>query len=171
MCNINSALCERWVFQHALNEISSPDETWKILHIIDDNSYNLSVADPGFSPGGAPTPKVGVLTYFFRPKTAWKWKNLGPRGGGARPWRPPLDPPLPVTGPIDTTVRIWNMAAICHIHIIWSCRLTKLIALLSKCESAMQLHLCWQECHIKDFLAHVISVCINHEVLNQYDNY
>ena len=31
----------------------------------------------------APTPKVGVLTYYFAiflPKTAWKWKNLDPEG-------------------------------------------------------------------------------------------
>ena len=36
---------------------------------------------------GAPTPKVGVLTYFL-PKTAWKWKNLDP--GGGVPGIPPL---------------------------------------------------------------------------------
>ena len=48
-----------------------------------------------FPHGGAPTPKVGVRTYFFWPKTAWKRKNFAPGGGGgARPWRPPLDPPL-----------------------------------------------------------------------------
>ena len=41
-----------------------------------------AVADPGFS-WGAPTSKVGVLTYYFAvflPKTAWKWKNLDPQG-------------------------------------------------------------------------------------------
>ena len=39
---------------------------------------------------GAPIPKVGVLAYYFAnflPKTAWKWKNLDPKGI-AYPWRP-----------------------------------------------------------------------------------
>ena len=37
---------------------------------------------------GTLTPRVGVLTYYFAnffPKTAWKWKNLDPKG---RPWHP-----------------------------------------------------------------------------------
>ena len=60
-------------------------------------SYQITcwdtVADPGFSPGGAPTPKVGVLTYFFGQKLHENERIWTPRGG-ARPWRPPLDPPL-----------------------------------------------------------------------------
>ena len=62
------------------------------------------VADPGFSlevhhplGGREPTPKLGVLTYClanFLSKTAWKWKNLDPGGGGVCPWRRPLDPPM-----------------------------------------------------------------------------
>ena len=34
---------------------------------------------------GAPTPKVGATTYYLVknfPKTAWKWNNLDPGGGG-----------------------------------------------------------------------------------------
>ena len=42
--------------------------------------------------GGRQLPKV-LLFFNFLPKTAWKWKNLDP-GGGARPWCPPLDPPM-----------------------------------------------------------------------------
>ena len=53
-----------------------------------------TVADPGFSPGGAPTPKVGTRTYFFGQKLHENERILAPGGGGARPWRPPLDPPL-----------------------------------------------------------------------------
>ena len=53
----------------------------------------MTVADPGFSPGGMPTPKVGVLTYFFGRKLHENERIWTPRGG-ARPWRPPLDPPL-----------------------------------------------------------------------------
>ena len=55
-----------------------------------------SVADPGFSPGGAPTSQVGVRTYFFGRKLHENERILAPQGG-ARPWRPPLDPPLKVS--------------------------------------------------------------------------
>ena len=47
--------------------------------------------------GGGATPKVGVLTYYFAHfllKTAWKWKNLDPGGGGGCPWSRPLDPSM-----------------------------------------------------------------------------
>ena len=47
-----------------------------------------AVADPGFSQGGAPTPKSAIIFQIFA-KNCMKWKNLDPQGGGARPWRPP----------------------------------------------------------------------------------
>ena len=53
-----------------------------------------SVADPGFSPGGAPTPKSAIIFQFFA-ENCMKMKEFGPPGGG-RPWRPPLDPPMPI---------------------------------------------------------------------------
>ena len=37
--------------------------------------------------GGAPTPKVGVLTYFLA-QNCMKMKEFGPPGAGARPWCP-----------------------------------------------------------------------------------
>ena len=43
--------------------------------------------------GGAPTPKVGVLTYFFSRKLHENERIWTPRGS-TRPWRPLLDPPL-----------------------------------------------------------------------------
>ena len=46
------------------------------------------VADPGFSPGGAPTPKVGVQTYFLGRKLHENERILT-RGGRAS-----LAPPL-----------------------------------------------------------------------------
>ena len=53
-----------------------------------------TVADPGFSPGGgAPTPKNAIIFQFFA-ENCMKMKEFGPPGGGARPWRPPLDPPM-----------------------------------------------------------------------------
>ena len=44
-----------------------------------------AVADPGFSPGGAPTPKIGINFQIFA-ENCMKMKEFGP--GGARPWRP-----------------------------------------------------------------------------------
>ena len=59
-------------------------------------SKTLSVADPGFSPGGAPTPKIAIIFHIFA-ENCMKMKEFGPPGGGARPWRPPpLDPPMTV---------------------------------------------------------------------------
>ena len=60
----------------------------------------FTVADPGFPRGGAPTPAGGEggrqhtnLPNF--PKNCMKLKEFGIRGGGGeRPSRPPLDPPL-----------------------------------------------------------------------------
>ena len=51
------------------------------------------MADPGFSPGGAPTPKIAIIFNIFA-ENCMKMKEFGPPGGGARPWRPPLDPPM-----------------------------------------------------------------------------
>ena len=45
-----------------------------------------------FPDGGAPTSKVGALTYYlatFLLKTAWKWKNLDREGGARVPGAPP----------------------------------------------------------------------------------
>ena len=54
----------------------------------------LAVADPGFSPGGAPTSKIAIIFQIFA-KNCMKMKEFGPPGGGACPWRPTLDPPMP----------------------------------------------------------------------------
>ena len=40
----------------------------------------VTVADLGFSPGGAPTPKVGVLTHFFGRKLHENERIWTPRG-------------------------------------------------------------------------------------------
>ena len=53
--------------------------------------YQWRIQD--FPQGGAPTLKVGARTYFFGRKPHENERILAP-GGGARPWRPPLDPPL-----------------------------------------------------------------------------
>ena len=53
----------------------------------------MTVADPGFSWGGAPTPKVGVLTYFLGRKLHENERIWTPGGKGAS-LAPPLDPPL-----------------------------------------------------------------------------
>ena len=50
------------------------------------------MADPGFSPGGAPTPKIAIIFQIFA-KNCMKMKEFGPREGGAS-LAPPLDPPM-----------------------------------------------------------------------------
>ena len=61
--------------------------SWVLFRVV------FSVADPGFSPGGAPTPKIAIIFHIFA-ENCMKMKEFGPPGGGARPWRPPLDPPM-----------------------------------------------------------------------------
>ena len=47
------------------------------------------LADPGFSPGGAPTPKSAIIFQFF-PENCMKMKEFALPGGGARvPGVPP----------------------------------------------------------------------------------
>ena len=46
-----------------------------------------------FPQGGGPTPKSAIIFQFFA-KNCMKMKEFGPPGGGTRPWRPPLDPPM-----------------------------------------------------------------------------
>ena len=47
----------------------------------------LPVADPGFSPGGAPTPKSAIIFQFF-PENCMKMKEFGPPGGARVPGAP-----------------------------------------------------------------------------------
>ena len=61
-----------------------------------DNQWRMQ----DFPEEGALTPKVRAPTYYLVKnflKTAWKWKNLDPEGGGAS-LAPPLDPPMPIVG-------------------------------------------------------------------------
>ena len=47
-----------------------------------------SVADPGFSPGGVPTPKSAIIFQFFA-ENCMKMKEFGPPGGARVPGAPP----------------------------------------------------------------------------------
>ena len=49
-----------------------------------------------FPQGGAPTPKIAIIFHIFA-ENCMKMKEFGPPGGGAHPWRPPLDPPMQLT--------------------------------------------------------------------------
>ena len=51
------------------------------------------MADPGFSRGGAPIPKLGLFCQFFA-ENCMKMKEFGPPGGGRASLAPPLDPPM-----------------------------------------------------------------------------
>ena len=46
-----------------------------------------SVADPGFSPGGAPTPKIAIIFHIFA-ENCMKMKEFGPPGGARVPGAP-----------------------------------------------------------------------------------
>ena len=45
-----------------------------------------------FPQGGAPTPKIAIIFQIFA-ENCMKMKEFETQGG-ARPWRPPLDPPM-----------------------------------------------------------------------------
>ena len=45
-----------------------------------------------FPQGGGPTPKIAIIFHIFT-ENCMKMKEFGPQGG-ARPWLPPLDPPM-----------------------------------------------------------------------------
>ena len=63
--------------------------TWGVADVI---FGSCSVADPGFSPGGAPTPKGAIIFQIFV-KNSMKMKEFGPPGGRVS-LAPPLDPPM-----------------------------------------------------------------------------
>ena len=64
------------------------------------------MADPGFSPGGAPTPKIAIIFHIFA-ENCMKMKEFGPPGGRAS-LAPPLDPPMVVTLVTPPDVRLVN---------------------------------------------------------------
>ena len=45
------------------------------------------MADPGFSPGGAPTPKIAIIFHIFA-ENCMKMKEFGPPGGARVPGAP-----------------------------------------------------------------------------------
>ena len=51
-------------------------------------TFELAVADPAFSPGGAPTPKNAIIFQFFT-ENCMKMKEFGPPGGARVPGTPP----------------------------------------------------------------------------------
>ena len=78
----------------ALLSFPNPDLVWCLKNIWWVLTMQLPVADPGFPRYGAPTPKVGALTYYlanFFPENWMKMKEIGPTGD-VRPWRPPPPP-------------------------------------------------------------------------------
>ena len=66
----------------------------------------FTVADPGFSPGGAPTPKIAIIFHIFA-ENCMKMKEFGPPGGRAS-LAPPLDLPM-VHMRSHTLIVIWHM--------------------------------------------------------------
>ena len=64
---------------------------WEKISIVIPKS--LPVADPGFSPGGCANSQKCYYFSFF-PRKLHENERIWTPGGGARPWRPPLDPPM-----------------------------------------------------------------------------
>ena len=61
------------------------------------SSIDLSVADPGFPRGGGTnSPQGGAPTYHFArfSQKLHEIERIWAPGGGTRPSRPPLDPPV-----------------------------------------------------------------------------
>ena len=76
------------------------------------NNHQWRIQD--FPQAGAPTPKSANNFQFFA-KKCMKMKEFGPPGGGgARPWRPPLDPPM-----ITFPQLLWRVATVCCTWIDW----------------------------------------------------
>ena len=61
---------------------------WKIWLVYIKDEL-VPVADPGFSPGGAPTPKIAIIFHIFA-ENCMKMKEFGPPGGGRASLAPPL---------------------------------------------------------------------------------
>ena len=57
----------------------------RILYSVE---FPSAVADPGFSPGGAPTPKIAIIFHIFA-ENCMKMKEFGPPGGACVPGAPP----------------------------------------------------------------------------------
>ena len=84
-----------------------------------------TVADPGFSPGGAPTPKIAIIFHIFT-ENCIKMKEFGPPGGACVPGAPPWIHQCPSTrslkGSMDTlhwTVTYFNcLLRVCVRHYI-----------------------------------------------------
>ena len=72
----------------------------------------LTVADPGFSPGGAPTPKIAIIFQMFA-KNCMKMKEFGPPVGARVPGAP-LDPPMAYTIKCKDVSLLIKMTALSH---------------------------------------------------------
>ena len=52
----------------------------RLIHVSLNYATSKPVADPGFSPGGAPTPKIAIIFHIFA-ENCMKMKEFGPPGG------------------------------------------------------------------------------------------
>ena len=70
---------------------------WTLLEIANHNipqkCYWQQWRIQDFPQGGAPTPKSAIIFQFY-PRKLHENERIWTPGGGARPWRPPLDPPM-----------------------------------------------------------------------------
>ena len=71
----------------------SPASYVSVQQVANLGKQSLSVADPGFSRGGANSQNCYYFSHFCR-KLHENERIWTPGGGGGRPWRIPLDPPM-----------------------------------------------------------------------------
>ena len=87
MSDFFSVVCDALLSKPWKSLYSEPQKNTRGIYVIGKKMFNLSVADPRFSPGGRQPPS-GCANLFFG-RNCMKMKEFWPRG---RPWRPPLDP-------------------------------------------------------------------------------
>ena len=90
-CNIEAiAICQWFNFGNRMNHF----QYWELqcIYVLTTYQVKQSIHNQwriqDFPQGGAPTPKIAIIFQNFA-KTAWKWKNLDPRGGARVPGAPP----------------------------------------------------------------------------------
>ena len=85
--------CHDIIFSNIYGKLSTFGRTVQHFHFIFFFFHYFSVADLGFSPGGAPTPKIAIIFQIFA-ENCMKMKEFGPPGGGVSLAPLPLDPAM-----------------------------------------------------------------------------
>ena len=77
---------KKYVFIFEIERFSDFGEVWNTKFL---RNVDMFMWTPGFSRGGCTNSQKCYYIAYFLPKTAWKWKNLGPQGAACIPGGPP----------------------------------------------------------------------------------